>query len=250
MQARSWLPIMMALAACGEDDPPPAKPNGQATPAAAAGGPAANTPNAKLLTPQIHIEDRVVDPAEKASLRHPFKDRDFAVDQNNRDPFQSFVVILPGMGGPSAENVPLDKTKKCTRDDQMIASSYTYADLKLVGIIAQGTQRKVLMMDPGNLGHVIKRGDCVGKEKAVVKDIGTGYVTFLLEPDEAPAGTKPSSEEHSVQLYPNQMPIPAGMNDTPSGTPATTVTPVVPPPPSAPRPKGPAAPIVEQPPKK
>ena len=64
----------------------------------------------------------------------------------------------------------------------MVASSYGYADLKLVGIIAQGNLRKALMQG-GPLGYIIKRGDCVGKEKAYVKDIGTGYITFVLDPD-------------------------------------------------------------------
>ena len=76
----------------------------------------------------------------------------------------------------------IDPTKKCPREDQLIATGYSYTDLKLVGIVAQGTQRKVLMMG-GPLGYIIKRGDCVGKEKAYVKDVGTGYITFVLDPD-------------------------------------------------------------------
>ena len=195
MHMRSWLPILMTLAACGEDDPPPPPKPGGAAPAAAAA--AAAAANGKHLTPQIHIEDRVADPAEKASLRHQFKDRDFAVEQSNRDPFQSFVVLQPGMGA-ATEMIKRDITKRCTRDEQMVATNYPYSDLRLVGIVAQGTQRKVLMMDPGNLGHIIKRGDCVGKEHAVVKDIGTGYVTFVIEPEEAPANAPPTRSARSV----------------------------------------------------
>ena len=37
------------------------------------------------------------------------------------------------------------------------------------------------MMDTGNLGHIVHRNDCVGKEKAFVKDIGTGYITFEVD---------------------------------------------------------------------
>ena len=39
-------------------------------------------------------------------------------------------------------------------------------------------------MDRGNLGHIVHRGDCVGKEKAVVKDIGPGFVTFVISSDD------------------------------------------------------------------
>ena len=60
------------------------------------------------------------------------------------------------------------------------------------------------MMDRGNLGHIIKRGDCVGKEKAVVKDIGTGYITFVIAPDARPTHAEPRPPRSArVQLYPN-----------------------------------------------
>jgi hypothetical protein len=111
---------------------------------------------------------------------------------------------------------PAGLTPKCPREDQLVASSYSYADLKLVGIVAQGTQRKVLMMG-GPLGYIIKRGDCVGKEKAVVKEIGLGYITFQVEPD-----------EYSVQLNPKQLMVSEPVLPTPA--PRTTITPVVPPP--------------------
>lgn len=249
MLPRSWIPIAFVLAACGEEEPPPPPPRpAQANPGGGGAGRSGTGTGTtvKMLTPQIHIEDRVTDPAEKASLRRQFKDRDFAVEQNNRDPFQSFVVIQPGMSGGDGTKIAIEKTKKCTRDDQMIASNYSYAELKLVGIVAQGTQRKVLMMDAGNLGHIIKRGDCVGKERAFVRDIGAGYVTFVLEPDDTIVGAKPTNEEHSVQLYPNQVPIMALPNDAPAALPTRPVAPVVAPPSLPPR--GSGNPIVEQPP--
>jgi Tfp pilus assembly protein PilP len=166
---------------------------------------------------------------ERETIRHAFKDRDFAVEQN-RDPFQSFVVVQPGLGAGSGE-LPKDITKKCIRDDQMVATSYGYADLKLVGIIAQGTQRKVLMMDSAGYGHIIKRGDCVGKEKAVVKDIGTGFVTFEVDSDAAAGGAR-AAEEHSVQLHPTMLDVSAPPSDTP--LPKTQISPIAPMPPTLP----------------
>ena len=114
---------------------------------------------------------------ERESIRHEFRDRDFVAEQA-RDPFQSFVIGQGDIGPDSGSPKP-EPHQSCKKQDQFVALNYSYQDLKLVGIVAQGTQRKVLMMDSGNLGHIIKQGDCVGKEKAVVKDIGTGYVTFV-----------------------------------------------------------------------
>ena len=203
-----WL-LLLALAGCGEDEsapPPPAPGGGGGGAAKPAAGKAAAKP-VKKLVPKLKVEDRVVDPAEKLSIRHQFKDRDFAVEQSNRDPFQSFVLGQKGLVPSDTSKLPQDVTKKCQREDQFVATNYSYTDLRLVGIVAERAQRKVLMMDAGNLGHIIKKGDCVGREKAVVKDIGAGFITFQVQPEDTSTGQPRNIEEHSVQLYPNQMPV-------------------------------------------
>ena len=259
MAARWILIAAVLMAGCGDDEGQQ-QANAPAQPRPGAGAPNPNAPKAPQLPEKIHVEDRVACPIpdrpsdpknkcdlkapscgdhlyclplaqgsfcepcpERDAIRHVFKERDFAAEQN-RDPFQSF--LLPQLTiGKRTDQIAIDPTKKCPREDQMIATSYSYSDLKLVGIVAQGTQRKVLMMG-GPLGYIIKRGDCVGKEKAFVKDIGTGYITFVLDAD---ASTTRAPEEYSVQLNPKQLAI----NDPEIPQPAvrTTITPVVAPPP-------------------
>lgn len=168
---------------------------------------------------------------ERESIRHEFKERDFAEDQA-RDPFQSYVISQPGLSQNS--NVPRPEPHQtCKRADQFVASDYSYQDLKLVGIVAQGTQRKVLMQDTRNHGHIIRRGDCVGKEKAVVKDIGAGYVTFVVEED---PDTKRPAIETSIPLHPNSLEL--SDTDLQQSVAPTTV---------APTPAGPAVPAQGQP---
>lgn len=204
---RPQLLFVLALVACGEDEapsgPPPPMP-GQPSPGVVR-GPAPPAPGGAAAVARLKVEDRVTDPDERATIRHQFKDRDFAVDQSNRDPFQSFVLAqgLP-QGGDAM--LPREITKEC-RENNTVASNYSYTDLRLVGIVAERAQRKVLMMDAGNLGHIIKKGDCVGREKAIVKEIGAGYITFVIQPEDALTGQPRTAEEHSVQLYPNQMPL-------------------------------------------
>jgi hypothetical protein len=241
--------LVIAGAGCGDDggaapqQAQAARPGLSATPGAVVGGPG----NKNKLVEKLHIEDRVSCPVpeqpsdpkdgkcdpkapgcgehlyclalaqgnycepcpERDGIRHAFRDRDFD-GEHNRDPFQA-TSSLVGTGGGTHPDL-----KKCRTEEQLIATNYSYADLKLVGIVAQGTQRKVLMMG-GPLGYIIKRGDCVGKEKAFVKDIGTGYITFQLDPD-----------EYSVQLNPKQLVV--NEPELPSPAPRTTITPVVPPP--------------------
>lgn len=230
---------LMLVAACGEDapPPPPPTPGGAGAPGAK---PAASTKDSKnKLAVKPKIEARVTD-AEKANIRHTFRDRDFIADQNNRDPFQSFVLAQPGLGGGQQDALKRDPTKRCLRAEQFIASNYSYTDLRLVGIIAEKTQRRVLMMDSGNLGHIIRKGDCVGREKALVKDIGAGYITFQVEPDDVNQARQ--VEEHSVNLYPNQMPLtsqprlPAENTTTPVVAPGQQPTPQPQIPPPSPTP--------------
>lgn len=262
--ARIWMVAVIAAAVgCGDDDdaPParsaPAQPTAAATPGAAGAGAGSNK---NLLVAKPHVEDQVACPIpdqpsdpratcdlsapscgehlyclklargsfcepcpERDGIRHAFRERDFD-GEHNRDPFQPAGATVPAAPGVL--------TKECHREDQLVATNYSYSDLKLVGIVAQGTQRKVLMMG-GPLGYIIKRGDCVGKEKALVKDIGLGYVTFQVDPD-----------EYSVQLNPKQLMV--NEPELPQLAPRTTIAPVVPPPialpPSAVAPGAPAAP--------
>ncbi|MDQ3364631.1 MAG: pilus assembly protein PilP [Myxococcota bacterium] len=241
--------ISLLIGACGGDDeappPPPSNPRPPpAAAAAAAGGP---------MRAIARIEDEVVCPTptdakkcdpnvttcaagqyciaagsghycgscpERDAIRHTFKPRDFQ-GSDLRDPFMSFVINQPGLAA-IGDDTAIDKTQKCMRRDQMVASNYSYQTLKLVGIVAQGTQRKVLMMDSGNLGHIVKKGDCVGKEKALVKDIGAGYVTFVITPTATAAGQR-EPEEHSVQLYPMQVSVNAQLEDSGMRNPSAPV---------------------------
>ncbi len=231
--------LLVALVGCGGDEPAaePTKPGGGGGGAAAK--PAAKAKAGKALVPKLKVEDRVPDAAEKASIRHQFRDRDFAVEQSNRDPFQSFVVGQRGLVPADGTKLSRDVTKNCIRNDQFVASNYSYTDLRLVGIVAERAQRRVLMMDAGNLGHIIKKGDCVGREKAVVKDIGTGFITFQVQPEDTSTGQPRTLEEHSVQLYPNQMPV----QSQPTPDAPKTQAPVVAPSAANAQPVVPSAPI-------
>lgn len=169
--------------------------------------------------------------AERDAIRQVFSERDFAAEQSNRDPFQSFVLAQKGLAPLGDTGLPREITKDCS-EKNMVASNFGYQDLRLVGIVAERAQRRVLMMDPGNLGHIIKKNDCVGREKAIVKDIGAGYVTFQVKPDELlPNGQPRPVEEHSVQLYPNQLTIISQPRYEQPGAPAAPV--VAPPTPGA-----------------
>jgi len=74
-------------------------------------------------------------------------------------------------------------------------------------------------MDPGKLGHVLRRGDCVGKEKAIVKDIGSGYITLLV------GGDKP--EDRQFELHPKAPQVDALPSDAPDTAATRPQAPIV-----------------------
>ena len=249
---RRLLVLVLVLAACGGDDN--SGNGGQPPPQPAAAKPPHGKVNA-LGSTRMHVEDIVSCPApekatgpacdpanptcddglycipvgtahkceqcpERETIRHEFRERDFVEDQT-RDPFRSPFQVIPG----SHDTGPKQQlTQQCQRADQMVASSWSYLDLHLVGIVAQGTQRKVLMM-AGNVGKIIKKGDCVGKEKAYVKDIGPDYITFLLNAD--PDSKRPPTER-SVPLYPNGLDVTIPTDDEGPTTSVPVVTPTTP----------------------
>src|SRR3954469_14872977 len=110
---------MALLAACGDDTPGQ---NGNPEPPP----PPPPPPTAKLAQ-MSHIEDLVTD-HEKGSIRHQFKERDFSVEQN-RDPFQSFI-IAPQHVGP--EQKKAEPGPKLCKDDKVLAQSYSVSELGLV----------------------------------------------------------------------------------------------------------------------
>jgi len=211
MRLIHYLAIAMSLAACGDDDSAGGAGGaggGAAKPAAAA----AAKPGAPLRQ-MTRVEDRATTAREKLSIRHPFKERDFAADQN-RDPFQSYV-LNQGIGTPDIVVGP--KQPANCEPEKTRAGGYSYSELHLVGIIATGTQRKALVI-AGNEGYTIRRLDCVGKEKAIVDEISDGYVRLRLKSDAVAAGSPDKQPEtRDMELHPKELQLdgPLDINRTP-----------------------------------
>jgi Tfp pilus assembly protein PilP len=221
-QHRAWralLVLALCAAACGDDAGGAQGPGGQAP----APAPVAAVGSGSALTAFTKVED-VVPEGERGTIRQPFHERDFL--DSNRDPFSSSALAAAGSNQGSNSTVVV-KAVECK--SKVIAANYSYADLKLVGIVAQGTQHKVLMMDPGNLGRIIGTGECVGKEKALVKEIAQNYVTFLITPEAGPGqGGSPRVEQYSVKLHDHDLDVTTPDTDLSQPTPESEGSPVLP----------------------
>ncbi len=224
------------LAGCGDGEdedappPPPSTPvvSNNPTPARV---PQPGQPGDKgPLATYLHVEGRMKTEAERATIRHQFRESDFVQDAEgeNRDPFRSFLFDN-SLFAPSG-SAPQPSDEMCSAK-QMVATSYSYRDLRLVGIVSRGLKRYALMQDSANFGQIVTRGDCIGKEKARVKEIGAGYVTLELKSDGLTPGAAQAAQERSIQLYPDELALGRDTEDS------LVIPQVVMPPQAPPRPQ-------------
>lgn len=221
----------LAAAGCGGGGggggaPPPPPPK------AGSNKPGGKKPDKKLtLAVYPKIEDRVpVD--ERPGIRHVFKEIDFASDPlgtENRDPFRSYVITQPGSVIDTSEPVA-EVTEFCKNKKQLIAVNYNLRDLRLVGLVSRGPRKYALFQDTRDYGHVVHRGDCLGREKARVKEIAGGFVTLEIIPEQVANQPTRPTEERSIPLYPEELKL----EDLQNGNegmeePPTTSAPVTPP---------------------
>ncbi|MEM9490109.1 MAG: pilus assembly protein PilP [Myxococcota bacterium] len=191
--------------ACGGDEPSSVKP-----PPRKAGGKARKKKgkgkgNQGRLQAYPRIE-QLVDDEEATTLRHRFVAGDFDYDSSgnvNRDPFRSFVIGQRdiGSGGTTSGTSAEEPTEVCSSKN-LVAANYSLRDLKLVGIVLRGTSSYALFRDSGSYGHIVRKGDCLGQEKARVASIRAGFVNLEVIPESA------SGQEPTVQprrLYPEDL---------------------------------------------
>ncbi|HEV8551734.1 MAG TPA: pilus assembly protein PilP [Polyangiaceae bacterium] len=137
--------VALAASACGNGKPkgpdPDAWLHGGATPgSAAAGGPKAPPPPA----------------ASAASGRKEFAEAEFSETERSRDPFRSYSHHF------------VEEAKGQVRSQrEVVLSEFAVDDLKLIGIVTRIEPARAMLVDPSGKGHVVHRGDFVGRADIV-----------------------------------------------------------------------------------
>lgn len=200
---------MMLPVGCGSD-------SGSSRPSGVSGGSAqsgqqrraANQANAQGNQQlQFHVKiDDLIGVEEARAVRRSFTRDDFGPDiaggTSKRDPFRSQT----NQGNPRE---PIDTPKPQETCNNYVANDYSLRDLKLVGIVLRGTRSYALFLDSINTGHIVRRNDCLGLEKAQVVSVRAGFVTLRINAD-ASAGqdpTAPLAEDRTIALYPEELQV-------------------------------------------
>jgi hypothetical protein len=93
-----------------------------------------------------------------------FRDDDFVESLRNRDPFRSYTSAMRA-------DAPDDITRR------VIMPTTAVEEMRLIGIVTGMPRPKAMLLDPEGVGHVVERGDYIGRPKVIQ---ATGSIAMTL----------------------------------------------------------------------
>jgi hypothetical protein len=93
---------------------------------------------------------------EKEEVPLVFKDEDFIESIRNRDPFVNYGAQV------TATEAVVDITQR-----PVIMPTTSVESMHLIAIITGLPRPKAMLVDPGGVGHVVQRGDYIGRPKVM-----------------------------------------------------------------------------------
>lgn len=107
-------------------------------------------------------------PVASVPARRDFPEAEFTETERSRDPFRSFLNKF-------AE----EAKSRVVSQRQVLLAEFAIDDLKLVGIVTRIVPARAMLVDPTGKGHVVHRGDFVGRAD-VVQLAGQSGATYQL----------------------------------------------------------------------
>ncbi len=157
-------------------------------------------------------------PKIDSDLRRKLGEIDFVPDgsgETNRDPFRSWV-LRPTI--EAAEDA-VEVVDICTEGKvRWGAESYSIRDLSLIGLVKRGRSYAQFSDRSERDSWIVRKGDCIGQEKAIIEEIGVGYVRLSITPPAPPGAPAPPAQKQDISLHPNELEIPDSIvNSTGNG---------------------------------
>jgi type IV pilus assembly protein PilP len=135
---------LLLLAGCGDDTPVV-----KATTGGAGSGPAAAAPGAPAPS-------GAAKPAPAPPPKVEIVEAEFTESERSRDPFRSFLAIFKEEAKGTAKS-----------QREVVLAQFGIDELKLIGIVTRAEPAKAMLVDPGGTGHVVQRGQFVGRADIV-----------------------------------------------------------------------------------
>ena len=158
------LVLCLGLVSCGDDKPVTTSGAGGAAGsggAAGAGAPAATAGRGPAPAPSAA-------PNDGAPPKLEFAEGDFTESERSRDPFRSFLDAFK------------EEAKGTARSQrEVVMAQFGIDELKLIGIVTRAEPAKAMLVDPHGTGHVVQRGQFVGKPD-IVQTVGRTGATYEI----------------------------------------------------------------------
>lgn len=92
-----------------------------------------------------------------------FQEAEFMETDRSRDPFRSFAkeFVMEGKGRIKSQR-------------EVVLGQYSVDELRLVGIVTRINPPKAMLVDPAGVGHVVSRGQFIGRPAVVQPASGLG----------------------------------------------------------------------------
>jgi len=116
------------------------------------------------------------------AMQHLVKAPEIDFD-NLRDPFQSYLALVAARG----RSALLDREHRLSNREREVLEGFDLATLKLVAIFSMGEDRVAMIQDATGKGHIVRRGNYMGKNNGHIEKIDPDTV-FLVEQVLNPAG--------------------------------------------------------------
>jgi type IV pilus assembly protein PilP len=142
--------LALTLLSCGDDPPAATAPSAaKGVPKAPAGKPAPAKPGAPAGSAA---------PAAPVAPPPKFEivEAEFTESERSRDPFRSFKDVFK------------EETRGAAKSQrEVVLSQFTIDELKLIGIVTRAEPARAMLVDPQGTGHVVRRGQFVGRADIV-----------------------------------------------------------------------------------
>ncbi|MGB5809084.1 MAG: pilus assembly protein PilP [Polyangiales bacterium] len=103
----------------------------------------------------------------KEALNHVFTDEDFSeLDIQHRDPFRSYARAFKAQAAAPAQR-------------RVLMPSTSLDEMKLIAIVTGIATPRAMLTDTTSVGHVVRRGDYVGRPEVVQTGGGEGMAVTL-----------------------------------------------------------------------
>jgi type IV pilus assembly protein PilP len=137
----SWRAVLVALAAAGMacESEPGTSPRARSGPARSTPAPDAGAKDAGPVLPVVDIQES-----------------EFVESERSRDPFRCFAEVF------------VEETRTRVKSQrEVVLEQYSIDELKLAGIVTGINPPRAMLVDPTGKGHVVVRGDFVGRPETV-----------------------------------------------------------------------------------